>query len=257
MPALCLLCVLTLVLALGACAAGGPKYPPGAAGRAEWLEDEVSGQVVRESPETALVELDEALRLYSLLDDQAGQVRMHLRRARLLMASGQPEAARPHLHAAREVANRLGDQGMGYEAQLLLARLDDDPVGYEAALSLAATPLQRAVALTYLGQVDQAHEALRRAPDATAEQADDYGFVLYRYARAHADPVTAEEALVRFKQAENFVGIADTLCLLGQIQRAAGEEMLAQGYFARALTVSRALGDAARVQVATDLRAGP
>lgn len=257
MPPVRFLCLLALVLALGACAGAGPKYPPGAAGRAEWLENEVTGQVVRESPASALAELDEALRLYSLLDDQSGQVRMHLRLGRLLMAWGQPEAARPHLQAAQQVAARLADPGMRYEAQLLLARLDDDPLGYEAALELADTPLRQAVALTYLGRVDEAYAALRGTPDEPGEQADDYGFVLYRYARAHADRAAAEWALDLFRQAENFAGIADSLCLLGQLHRVAGEDALARSYFERALTVSRALDDADRVQRATELLEGP
>jgi tetratricopeptide (TPR) repeat protein len=245
--------VLVLALTLGACASGGPKYPPTAAGRAEWLEDEITGQVMRETPETALAELGEALRLYSLLDDQGGQARTQLRLARLLMAWGEQGEARPHLEAAQRIAERLGDRGLRYESRLLLARLDDDPAGYEAALALADTPLRRAVALTYLGRVDAAYAALRKGSDGTPDAADDTGFVLYRYARAHGDRAVAERALALFKQAENFAGIADTLCLLGQLHQAAGEDRLARGYFQRALTVSRALGDAARIQMVTEL----
>jgi tetratricopeptide (TPR) repeat protein len=236
-----------LAVALAGCAARAPTYPPGLRGEAQRTEAQVTGARMRLAPAQSIIDLKGVLHLYSLLDDQAGQARIHLRLARLQMAMAEPDAARSHLQAAAVVARRLGDRRLLYDSHFLLARLDGDRRGYETALGYADSPLQRAVVLAYLDRPEQAYRELGRAHGGEDENPDDRAFVLYRYARARGDRGVAEQALALFKQAENGAGIADSLYLLGRLAADAGRVAAARTYLERGLTVAGALGDGQRV----------
>ena len=240
-----LLLLALLALASG-CAAPPAETGPATLQQAERLEHAVTAERLRESPSRAVSDLQRALALYSLADHQAGQIRCHLALARIRYLQNQPDEAVVHLLAAEQAMQGLDEATLFYQLHLLKGRLADSAWDYEQALRHASQPIERAVALTYLGRIDEAHAAIRRHIDPQTAQPDDYGFVLYAAAKHTFNADTAQQALAFYKQADNPVGIADSLYLLARIHLAARDSLNARTYLQRALVVCRALGDTQR-----------
>jgi tetratricopeptide (TPR) repeat protein len=239
--------LLLAYLALGSgCASPPAETGPATLQQAERLEQGVTAERLRRSPAPAIQDLQHALALYSLADDQAGQARCHLALARVRFLQNQPAEAIGHVAAAEQAMQGLDDAALLYQLHLLKGRLADSADDYEQALRYATQPIERAVALTYLGRIDEAHGAIRTHIDDETEYADDVGFVLYAVAKQSFDAATARQALAFYKQADNPVGIADSLYLLARIHLAADDVLNARVYLQRALVVSRALGDTRR-----------
>lgn len=228
---------------LASCASQPPDERPITIQTAERLEASLSAERVRLAPEQAATDLERALLLYSLADDQGGQVRCHLRLTRLYYILGEWTLAQNHLKQGAEAAARLGDARALYESALLQGRLNGRKQDYETALSHALRPIEKAVALTYLGRTEEAYALIRGRLDQADADPDDYAFVLQAHARAVGDLRLAQRALDLFKQADNAPGIAGTLELMGHIATGAGRHDLARGFYERALVVNRARGD--------------
>ena len=240
--------VLLLGVCCGACGVLPEEQGPPSLRAAEDLEGALSSARVQQSPEQALIDLERALRLYSLVDDRAGQVRIHVKLARLYYRLGQREKAILHLDRALDVSSRLGDARQLYDVYLLDGRLRDRRESYERALEFANGPIQKAVALSYLGRTQEAYRLVQGHSRQAKEAPDDAAFVVYEHARSSGDPAVAEQALALYKHADNHGGIADALYLTGQLHRRNGDLGQYRDYLERALTVSRALGDETRTR---------
>ena len=228
---------------LAACAGAPPDTRPWSVQTAERLEHSLTPERVALAPRQATEDLERALRRYALADHQEGQLRCHLRLARLYLRSGAAADARPHVADASRIAARLGDPDARFQSALLEARLSNRRADYEAALAAAAAPIQVATVLTYLGRTDEAYRAIRPHLEQAGEAAADYAFVLYHYARLSRDMETARRALELYKQSDNPAGTAGALFLMGRIAQEKQAPALARGYLERALAVSRALKD--------------
>jgi tetratricopeptide (TPR) repeat protein len=239
------LLIAALVTASG-CASRPSASGPASLQEAQRLETDVSADRLRQSPTRAVADLLHALELYALADDLDGQARCQLRLARIRFMQNRREEAAGHLAEAAWAANLLADTGYLYQTHLIRGRLQDSAREYERALSHAGRPIEKAVALTYLGRIDEAHAVIRGAIDTNTPQPDDYGFVLYAAAKRSRDLPTAQQALDFYKLADNPVGIADSLYLLARIHMAAQGRETARAYLQRALVVCRALGDTRR-----------
>ncbi len=237
-----------LVALCGACGVLPMEQGPASLRTAEDLESALSSARVQQSPQQALIDLERALRLYSLADDQAGQVRIHVKLARLYYRLGQQENAVFHLNQAARTSTRLGDASYLYDVYLLEGRLYNRRESYEKALEYARGPIQKAVALSYLGQTQEAYGLLQGNTRHAKDAPEDAAFVLYEHARASGDPSVAQQALELYKRADNHGGIADALYLTGQLHRHHGDLDQYRDYLDRALTVSRALGDETRTR---------
>ncbi len=239
-----------LVLALLALASGCASPPaetgPATLQQAERLERAVTAERLHTSPSRAVDDLQRALLLYSLADDQPGQSRCHLALARVRLLQNQPAEAVAHVMGAEQAMQGLDDDSLFYQLHLLKGRLADSTEEYAQALHHASLPIERAVVLTYLERIDEAHAAIRTHIDSETGQPEDYGFVLYAVAKHTFDSATALKALAFYKLADNPVGIADSLYLLARIHLAAQDVLNARVYLQRALVVCRALGDTQR-----------
>ena len=238
--------LLALLALASGCASPPAKTGPASLEQAQRLERGVTAERLRQSPAAAIQDLQRALTLYSLADHQAGQARCHLALARIRFLQNQPVETIDHVAAAEQAMQGLDDATLLYQLHLLKGRLADSADEYEQALRYATQPIERAVALTYLGRIDEAFGVIGTHTDDETEYADDYGFVLYAVAKQSFDAATARQALAFYKQADNPVGITDSLYLLARIHLAAQDVLNARVYLQRALVVSRALGDTQR-----------
>lgn len=200
-----------LLVLLAGCVSSAVTEGPETLLEAGRLERSVTSLRVRAAPSQAVADLERALRLYALSDDEDGQLRCHLKLARMGFALGEQAMAVEHLDASLLISDRLG-----LPAHLYQARIRKAPDGFHLALGFARTPIERAVALTYLGRVEEARALVRAHLDEVEGEADDLAFVLYTYAKQAADVASAEQALALYKAAENPVGTADALYLLAR-----------------------------------------
>jgi tetratricopeptide (TPR) repeat protein len=243
LQATCALVVLGILVMLVACAGQPVDERPWTLRTAERLETSLSPERIRLAPREAKEDLERALELFALVDNQHGQARCHLKLARLYLGFGDGARASGHLESAERIAGRLGSAPLRYESLLLKARLSDKTADYQRALAFARTPVQKAVVQTYLDQPGVAYQTLRPHLDEAGEAPEDYAFVLYGYARMAGDLDVARKALDLYKHADNPPGIAASLYLMGRIARDREQPTDSRGYFERALVVARASRD--------------
>lgn len=216
---------------------------------AKRLEAAASPERAQMAPAPAYEDLARALRLYSLVDDAAGSIRIRLSLAYLHEQHGQTDEAEREARQALSLARELGDPAYLYRALLIVGRLEQDPVLFSEALNHARTPLQRAVLLTYLGRPEEAASQVRGLTQPGDEQVGDLAFVLFSHARKALDAATAERALALYKRADDYAGIAHSLRLLAHIATRHGDPRAAQIYAARARRVESALSHATSTRV--------
>ena len=228
---------------MGACASPPPDTRPWSVQTAERLEQSLTPDRVALAPRQAADDLERALRHYALADDQRGQLRCHLKLARLYLQSGAQTQAGTHVAQAERIAARLGDPAARYQGALLAARLSNRRADYETALAAATLPIETATVLTYLGRNEEAYGIISPHLESAEEIPADYAFVLHHYARQTRQMEPALRALKLYKQSDDPAGTAATLYLMGRIAQDNGEPGLARGYLERALAVSRALED--------------
>ncbi len=207
------------------------------------LEVRTDAQAVNVSPQRAVADLQQALHLYSLIDDREGQVRCYLKLARIYIGLEQSDKAQQQILRAKAIAESLRVPEYLYDSYLLEARLTGQKKGFEKALAWATSPIQRAVVLTYLSRVDEAYKLIRPKIDQAEDASDDFAYVLYEYARKRRQVGAAERALGLFKKIDHHRGICNALHLLAQIYKANGQMELSKQYYQRALTVSISLND--------------
>lgn len=211
---------------------------------AKRIENSASPQRAQAAPAPVLEDLARAHRLYALIDDTAGLIRVHLNIAHLRELHGQPEVARQEARLALKLADELGDPAYLYRALLAVGRLENEIAMFTRALEHAGDALQRAVVLTYLGRPAEAVGLVRGLSEPDDTQVGDLAFVLFAYARHALDRATAEHALSLYKREDNYVGIARSLRLLSRIAGEHGNTTRAGIYAARANRVEAALKDA-------------
>ncbi len=192
---------------------------------------------------------NEALRLFSLLDDRDGQLRSHLNLTRLYLLQNQSIKASQHLEFAQHLIIETNNQTQLYLAALLAGKLNNNSHDFQSALNVASTPIEKAVVETYLKNYQQAYAYIQYEQPKNTAEIDDLAFVLLQYSRYanHAD--AAEKALNLFKLNENTLGISDTLYVLGLIAKKQEKPLIAKQYFIRALEVNVAINDSQRIAI--------
>lgn len=251
-----LLIGLLILIGIAACTNRPPDLRPWSTRTAEQLETTLSMERARFAPMQAVNDLERALRLYAMSDNQEGQARCHLLLARLYLKLGESDLQASHLVHAERIARRLQHPVFLYDSALLRARLSGEPTDFEKALEYADTPLQKATVLTYLGRSGEAFGLIPRQMGEATEHPDDYAFILFRYANQVGDAKSAQRALDFYKQADNHQGIAGSLMLLGRLARDRGDKDLARDYMERALATSRALDDERKIRAVETMLEG-
>ena len=198
----------------------------------------------------------DALRLYALLDDQAGQLRSHINLTRLFILQNQQDKAEKHLTKATALTREVEVPLQQYQVHLLAGKLHQDDAAFAKARDNANSPLEQAVAEAYLHHYQQAYDLVGKQEATSAAQADDMAFVFLRYAQFSDDADAAERALALFKKNENTIGISDALYIRAVIARKNGEHTQAEYYLRRALEVNLAMGDKQRIATTIEALAG-
>lgn len=198
----------------------------------------------------------ESLDLYTVLDNREGQLRLLTLRSRLAVQGGLEDRARRFIQRARALT-REDDLATRYELALLAGHISNDGQGeYSRAYQLATEPLPRAVALYYLQRYQEARVLVEGIEPETQRELDDMALVLHGHAKATNNRTDAEQALDYYRQAENILGISDTLFLLGQLTASQNDRPAARDYFSRALAINRRLGNAQRIAITEQALAG-
>jgi len=208
------------------------------------IEAAASPERAQVAPAPVYNDLARALRLYTLVDDTPGAIRIRLSLAYLHEQHAQTDAAQREARQALLLARELGDPAYLYRALLMLGRLQQEPALFSEALNYARTGLQRAVLLTYLGRAEEAATQVRGLTEPGDEEVGDLAFVLFAHAQQILDATTAERALALYKRVDDYAGIARSLRLLAQIATQSGDIPAAAIYAARARRVESALSQA-------------
>jgi len=207
------------------------------------LEAAATSQRSLVAPGQSLEDLGRALRLFSLMDDIPGMVRVHLSIARLFEQHNQPREATHHAEQALQLEHNGLDPVYLYRTYLMVGRLKADKEMFEKALAFTHQPLQKAVALTYLGRHTEAFAMSGRQQETNVTQVADLAFVLHGYARSKLDADAASRALEMYKRADDYQGIADSLRLLAYIATEQKNQAAAKDYGVRAMRVESAMRD--------------
>jgi tetratricopeptide (TPR) repeat protein len=238
---------ITFVLLLSACASKptGPDTPIET--KAERLEKRAQTDTLKRDYSNATKSASDSLRLFSLLDDQQGQLRLHLTLTRLYLLQNQRDKAQRHLAKANTLAQEINAPEQRYQIHLLSGKLNNNRAEFEQARDTANSSIEKAVAETYLQNYGQAHQLISTVKPASAIAEDDYAFVQLHYARFADDNDSAKSALGLYKRNENTVGISDSLYVLATIAKKQGDNAQARQYLQRALEVNIAMGDKKRI----------
>jgi hypothetical protein len=187
------------------------------------------------------------LQLYTLIDDQPGQLQTLLTLSNILFQTGQQQKAKLSLKKAEAIAKRLNINHYNYQLTLLTARIEQNLSKFQLAIQYAETPLQKALALAYLGENTKALQLISNRKPIDLFEAVDLGFIHYRFARKYYDHKVAKRAFLFYQDADYTPGIVDCLMLLGIIAQKSKRITLAINYYQRALAVSKALNDEFRI----------
>lgn len=186
--------------------------------------------------------LEAALRKYQSLDDLPGQWRIHLMKTKLALGAGDTQAADLESQHLEDIADLLDTAFTSYNTDILLGRIRTDPSYFERALHIATTPMQQAVALTYLDRIPEAIELIDLNG---TDYPTDRAFVTYKYGLQVGSRSTLQRALSLYKMAADPRGVADTLMSLANLT-ASRNRQEAEEYAQRALRVLAAIGDVRR-----------
>lgn len=190
--------------------------------------------------------LDAALVKYRMLDDLEGQWRIHLTNTKLANGSGDRVTANSEVDRLRELAELINTDFVRYHTYLLLGQIKQQKSYFQSAFEVTATPLQQAVALTYLDRIEEAMALIDAGkPDHPADRA----FILFRYALSSGNEVDLQRALTVYKLAGDPRGIADTLVLLSRLASQDDDLGKAQIYGRRAISVLTSMGDLERADI--------
>ncbi|XOV88775.1 MAG: hypothetical protein ACFHX7_02560 [Pseudomonadota bacterium] len=238
---------LSLLLLLFGCSSS--PTPPGEAGIHPLEQNAINALAMGTTTDIESA-LNAALSAYRLLDNLPGQWRIHLLRANYFLAGNQPDLARLETSELARIASQLSaNPSLAYQTALMQGKTTNNPDAFRRALRLAATPLEQAVAMTYLGEVAAAAALLD--PQAS-DSPNDRAFVAYQYARTTGRPTDYKQALHYYRLGRNPRGIADALLALAQVAEQSGESETAQGFGLRAVHALEAAGDRERAKIIRD-----
>jgi len=196
----------------------------------------------------AIGHLLQSLKIFSLIDDLKGQMRIKISLAKLYWLKNKPKLARFHINQALQLNKETGETDELYDAWILRGKITQQQGDYTKALNSAKTPIQKAVSLIYLKQTEQAYALINNEKQITHHR-DDYAFVTLEYGKFHHNVSIIEKALKLYKQTDNFIGISNCLYLIAETYSQSGQNSLAKKYFNRALIVNQAIGDQNKVDI--------
>jgi|TARA_Y100000310_G_scaffold325383_1_gene388769 hypothetical protein len=234
------------VLTLLAACASAPAPQPGILTDIDPIEQVAIDALKLNLAEEARTGLDAALVKYQMLDDLEGQWRIHLINTKLANGNGDHTAANAEVDRLDELAKLINTDFVHYHTDILLGQIKQETRHFQSALGVAATPLQQAVALTYLDRVD---EAVAMIDSSEVDHPTDRAFILFRYALSTGDEADLQRALAVYKLAEDSRGVADTLVLLSRRSRQNNDLRSAQIYGRRAIRVLSSMGDLRRADI--------
>lgn len=226
----------SLIILFGTLVACGGSAPSGP--RVVYIERSAMDAVRLGEPSLAWETLDDALQYFERQDDLAGQWRVRLLRARYAFETGDQRVS-DEINTLTEVSNLLGSDTAQYESAVLLGRVSGDVSYFETALAHATTPIRRAVALTYLGRIEEATEIINRSPPG---RAGDIAFVTYRVAVHEQSASRFHEARAAYVRAGNPRGTADCLFQLARLSRIEGDRENAARFATRAIRTLTSAG---------------
>ena len=241
--------IIPVVFILSACSSKEVKPPAPIETKAERLEKRSHADTRKYDYPAATEAAHDALVLYALLDDREGQLRSHVNLTRLYLLQDQRNKAEKHLGKAKSLAAEMDDHSQIYQVHLLSGKLNNDESEFRQALDTANSPLEKAVAETYLQNYDQAYALIENEPPVSSIEEDDTAFVLLQYARYADHAEAGQSALTLFKKNENTIGISDSLYVLATIAKKQGDNTKAEHYLRRALEVNLAMGDKRRIEI--------
>jgi tetratricopeptide (TPR) repeat protein len=232
---------LCLSIFLTACASPQINSQRTTSSEAERLESDVSMLRIQLEPALAISDLDRALRLYALIDDQTGQARTHLKLVNVYSILGKTGMAKMHLAHAEQLIPYLNDTELVFDIRFLSARLSNDASVFSSLLPFAKSVMQQALVLTYLAEYSKAWHLIENMSELAQQKPVDYAFVALQYARNDLDVTAAEQALTYYKKADHHRGIAAALQVLSEVFEKAGDTDIATQYRKRADVTLRAL----------------
>ncbi len=184
-----------------------------------------------------------ALDYYIALDDRPGQWRANYQLAQWALSQHQGTRALEYAKVAFELADKLNDGAMKSASAVLLGQLkDNDKDLFNFAFEQAATPLQKAIALSLLDRYDEVAELMDSIDGALYP--NEKGFLLYRYGKQNHSIDHIEQALRYYQTAGNNKGVVDSLFLAAKI---AENKLKALDYARRALASAEIQSDRQRI----------
>lgn len=234
--------VIVVLLLLAACASA-PAPQPAILTEIDPIEQDAINALKLNLPQQARSGLDAALTKYQSLDDLEGQWRIHLTNTKLANGKGDRATANSEVDKLLELAELIDTDFVRYHTYILLGQIKQDKSYFQAAIEVTATPLEQAVALTYLNRIGQ---AVALMDPTKLDHPADRAFILFRHASAGGNEVDLQRALAFYKLAEDSRGVADTLVLLSRMSMQDNNPQMAEIYGRRAIRVLTSMGDLQR-----------
>ncbi len=177
-----------------------------------------------------------ALSYFEQIDDRAGQWRANVRLANWHLAKLESDTAIPYAREAYRLAERLGESPMLFVSSLQLGSVTNDDKLMAGAYAHAQSPLQKALALTYIKKFDRAEAYLAELDG--DRNPGDVGFLYYQVGKHKGELADVLTAQRYYRLADNVLGVIDSLFLAAQL--ADGES--AADFAARAVRAARSAG---------------
>ncbi len=206
--------------------------------RAVDLQLEQSGQ---RTDKIAYQQTNSALSYYEQIDDRSGQWQANVSLADWHVAHDEKAKAEPYARRALYLAEKLDERSMKFTSSIQLGQLTEDQSLYRQAYNNAQTGLQRAIALTFLQQYDEAEKSFTGI--GSSQNPDELGFLYYQYGKHKRELRYVLLALDNYRKADNVYGVIDSLFLAARL---AEHGAAATDYAERALLAAEGIGSKAR-----------
>ncbi len=237
------LAVLIFVGHLAACASAPPAEPPPTI----HVQEQAALDAMKVGfLDDAAVALTEAMRDYRKLDNHAGQWRISVLEAKLALRQGENGKAADAAERSLALARDINTAEALYQSYLLAGHTANNPALFRTALSHASTPLQQAVAETYLGNTGAAVQLI---DPVAIDNPSDRAFVYYQHGRATGSSEAFLQALGFYRAAEDARGVADSLVSLAKIALKEGRNDRARSYGERAILSLQAAGESDKAEI--------
>ncbi len=183
---------------------------------------------LREQAEGSLLA---ALKHYQSVDDLTGQWRIRYLMVTNAIARDDSKSATLHADDLEQLSHQINASTEDYKTSLLLGQVRGEKQYYEAALASARTPLERAIATTYLGDTT---EAIKLMAEENIGEPGDRAFIYYRHAKQTDLAQYFHLALEEYRAAQDSRGISDSLLSLALLSAKNGRIEQAKDYGQRA-----------------------